>query len=335
MKTKFEIVSLILGERKNNLPCRSMTQQFAPANIALCKYWGKRDQELNLPMTSSLSISLKNKGTLAELSLADSSRDVVILNNTMFDKDDNNYKLVTQFLALFRPNSNTYFHIRCESNIPIAAGLASSASSFAALILALDQLFAWHLTQRELSLLARLGSGSACRSIWQGFVEWHKGAQADGLDSYGEPISKKWPHLCIGLLIISTQKKVISSRQAMQHTISTSPFYISWPEIVAADLLAIKQAINDEDFALFGKVVEANALAMHATLLGARPPICYFLPETLNAMQKIWQLRLQNLTLFFTQDAGPNLILFFLDEDREQVCGYFPTLEVVQPFLDE
>jgi diphosphomevalonate decarboxylase len=217
-------------------------------------------------------------------------------------------------------------------NIAVAAGFASSASGFAALVLALNNLFAWHLTKRELSILARLGSGSAARSLWLGFVEWHRGVNMNGMDSYAEPLPDCWPGLCIGLLTISEAEKAISSREAMQRTVNTSVLYNSWPEKVAQDLKAIKQAINEQDFGLLGRAAEANALTMHATMLSSWPPICYFLSDTMAAMQHIWALRHQGLSLYFTQDAGPNLKLLFLERDTEDVRQFFPSIEVVPVF---
>ncbi len=329
---KSDIVSQILGKKQNNKPFLSLSKMFAPTNIALCKYWGKRNDELNLPVTSSLSISLGKKGATTEIQISDEAQDRVTLNNQIIDTTSTFYKRLIEFLNLFFPQRTMRFQINTITNIPTAAGLASSASGFAALVLTLNQLFNWELAEYELSILARLGSGSATRSIWQGFVEWRMGTREDGMDSYGEPITKIWPELCIGLLIISTSEKPISSRDAMKRTLTTSPFYSAWPSKVADDLLLIKQAIHEQDFQLLGKTAESNAMAMHATMLSAWPPISYALPETVLAMQKIWQLRQEGLQLYFTQDAGPNLKLLFLKKDSDVVRAHFPHCEILQLF---
>jgi diphosphomevalonate decarboxylase len=329
---KSDIVRLILANGRQGPVNNSLVKAFAPTNIALCKYWGKRDQELNLPVTSSLSISLANKGAAVELSFIEKIQDSIVLNGEAVNLFSNFGKGLVTFLDLFRAERALHFHVNIQMNIPIAAGLASSACGFAALVLALNALFHWQLDARHLSILARLGSGSACRSIWPGFVEWDKGVEADGMDSYGKIIPEVWPELCIGLLLVSTKEKSISSRAAMQRTVDTSALYPAWPEKVNVDLAALKTAIQTKDFQLLGKTAESNALTMHSTMLSAWPPVSYFLPKTMAAMQKIWQLRQEGLSLYFTQDAGPNLKLLFLQQDKPLIQAYFPRLEVVQPF---
>ena len=330
---KIDTVSAVLAERKKVLPRNKMGTAYAPSNIALCKYWGKRDQELNLPMTSSLSISLGDKGATTEISVEDVTHDVAYLNGGLIDWTSPFGKRLRVFLDLFRCNQSLHFLLNIKTNIPIGAGLASSACGFASLVKALDHLFGWELQENELSILARLGSGSASRSVREGFVEWHVGVKNDGMDSFGEHIPEQWPDLRIGLLVLNEHEKPVSSRDAMQRTVTTSSLYSAWPAKVSRDLSALKQAINLKDFVLLGKTAESNAMTMHATMLGAWPSICYFLPETIVAMNKIWQLRREGLELFFTQDAGPNLKLIFLEKDTEMVKNQFPDVDVITPFV--
>jgi diphosphomevalonate decarboxylase len=332
---KSDVIHTILGERHGLLPRHSSAKAYAPSNIALCKYWGKRDQELNLPITSSFSVSLGNKGATTELSLGQGPHDVVYVNGQQLDWISPFGKRLLAFFDLFRVKRDLYFIANIKTNIPIGAGLASSACGFASLVMALNLLFGWELSEHELSILARLGSGSACRSIWQGFVEWHTGVRADGLDSYGESIADVWPELCLGLLVFSNLEKEVSSRDAMQRTVTTSSLYSAWPAKVSRDLSVLKQAINLKDFPLLGKTAESNALSMHATMLSAWPPVLYALPETLLAMKKIWQLRHEGLALFFTQDAGPNLKLIFLEKDADVVRSQFADMEIIKPFAVE
>jgi diphosphomevalonate decarboxylase len=354
---KSDVVKLILKDRINLPPKISSATAFAPTNIALCKYWGKRNSELNLPVTSSLSISLGDRGATANFELAE--QDSITLNNQSVELSSKFGKRLIEFLNLFRTschsreggnpfgidshpasgisdlrsgNDTSYYKITIQSNIPIAAGMASSACGFASIILALDKLFAWELSPSELSILARLGSGSASRSIWQGFVEWHAGTREDGLDSHGESLSSNWPDLCIGLLIVSAKDKGLSSREAMQRTVLTSPLYSAWPEKVKHDLTSLKKAISTKDFELLGQTSESNAMNMHATMLSAWPPVTYFLPETVTAMQKIWQLRQEGLPVYFTQDAGPNLKLLVLRKDVDVLKENFPQIEVLFPW---
>ena len=306
-------------------------QVFAPTNIAMIKYWGKRDSQLNLPVTSSLSITLPEHGTNTKISLINDANDVVILNNTPLSADSHFYQKIIKFIDIFRLG-NEKFCIETVNNIPTAAGLASSASGFAALTLTLNEIYQHQLSNQQLSIIARTGSGSACRSLWNGFVLWQKGNAKDGSDSFAFPLDMSWPELRIGIHYIETQQKSISSRDAMNLTTKTSPLYCAWPNAVAQHLDEIQQAIIAKDFIRFGEIAEQNALTMHATMQAASPPIYFSTPETLNEMIKIWELRKSGIPIYFTQDAGPNLKLLFTAEYEAIIKQYFPELEIITPF---
>jgi diphosphomevalonate decarboxylase len=328
---KQDIVAAILSEKLFTPPAKKRGEAFAPTNIALCKYWGKRNTELNLPMTSSLSISLGERGAFTTIELCESSQDHLALNGENMAMDSAFGQRVKTFLDLFR-HSRLFFKIDIQLNIPFAAGLASSACGFASLVLALNNFFDWQLTEPELSILARLGSGSACRSINQGFVEWRAGSQANGMDSYGEKLAMRWVELRVGLLMVSSQTKPISSSEAMKRTVATSALYSAWPAKVVNDMALIKQAVVERNFIQLGETAESNALNMHAMMLSAWPPILYALPETILGMQKIWKLREEGVAVYFTQDAGPNLKLLFLDKELSVISQHFPGVEIVKPF---
>lgn len=318
---------------QTTFPGKKQGKAFAPANIALCKYWGKRDLLWNLPETNSLSVSLQDLGaetTLACIESAESASDVIFLNGQPAAPAF--AKRVSLFLDLFRRDPKLHYRVETHSNIPIAAGLASSAAGFAALVLALNDLYAWHLEKTQLSKFARLGSGSACRSLWQGFVEWEKGMDPEGEDSHGIPIVLDWPELRLGILILDEGEKAWSSREAMEITKKTSPFYNSWKTQVAEDLRDLKIAIADQNFVKMAEIAEANARALHATMLSATPAILYSKAKTLESWHKIWQLRSAGLEVYFTQDAGPNVKLLFLEKDLSDIQSLFPGIIVVAPF---
>jgi diphosphomevalonate decarboxylase len=327
---KFDVVKCILADIET--PKRDKGVAFAPTNIALCKYWGKRDQELNLPMTSSLSVALPDRGALTTLSIVDQAEDEIRLNEETLSPGSQFVKRVVSFLDLFRRDKNWRLQIDIKMNLPLAAGLASSASGFASLTAALNDLFLWQLSKTNLSILARLGSGSAARSFWNGFVEWHAGIQPDGMDSFAASLDIEWNELYIGILPISLEEKPISSREAMQKTVDTSILYGCWPKKVSRDMVILRRALHSKNFAFLGGTSESNALAMHGTMLSAWPPICYFLPETLREMQKVWRLRQEGLPLYFTQDAGPNLKLIFQEKDKEDVKSQFPSVDIIKLF---
>lgn len=305
---------------------------FAPSNIALCKYWGKKDAVLNLPTTSSLSISLDQLGARTTIRLQSGPADCIVLNGQPIDNNALFARNFSQFLDLFRFSQETYFSVKTDINIPVGAGLASSACGFAAAAGAMDALFGWQLSKEQLSIMARLGSGSASRSFWHGFVEWRAGDKPDGMDSHGIALDDQWSDLRIGLLVINASQKSLSSRVAMQQTVCTSPFYANWPVIHKEHLAHLKESIKNQDFLRFGRISETNALAMHAVMLAAIPPILYSEPKTIDAMRKVWRYREEGLALFFTQDAGPNLKLLFLKTDAPAIMNLFPDLIVVSPF---
>ena len=329
---KLDVATRILGERVGIKPTISEGTAFAPANIALCKYWGKRDEELNLPVTSSLSISLGHLGTTTTVQPISASADEIALNGKPVAPNATFAKALSAYLDLFRPAPDFFFRVETTNSIPTAAGMASSASGFAALVLALNNLFEWELPVKHLSILARLGSGSASRSVMTGFVEWLAGAEEDGMDSYAEQISGTWPDLQLGVLKLSEKEKEISSRKAMRCTRMTSALYESWPIKVEHDMALIKEAIGAQDFELLGRTAESNALAMHATGLAAWPPVLFWLPESVATMQKIWKLRTDGLPLYFTMDAGPNVKLLFRADNLSAIQAAFPEVEVVKPF---
>lgn len=329
---KSEVVEQILCDKNLVQPVKEAGIAFAPTNIALCKYWGKRDAELNLPVTSSLSIALPNKGAHVNLAIDQSPIDRIHLNGKAILPDSGFYRRCVRYLDLFRTKTPWRLRIDIQMNIPVAAGLASSACGFASLTAALDDLFGWQLDKSILSILARMGSGSASRSFWNGFVEWHAGESTDGFDCYSEPLSQQWPGLCVGLIPLSDKEKPISSRDAMQRTVSTSLLYAEWPKKVAQDMIVLKEALTIHDFDLLGATAESNAMTMHATMLSSWPPVCYYLPETIAAMQQIWQMREAGCSVYFTQDAGPNLKLLFLQAQQADIQAVFPNVEVITVF---
>lgn len=333
-----EIIPLLF-ENKSMIPVALSATCFAPVNIALIKYWGKRNTELNLPVTNSLSIALPNKGTTTTVRINGLKHDRHFLGGELLSPNTEFSKRLSSFCGGFCP-SNYFFDIDTHNNIPTAAGLASSASGFAALVLAFDQLFGWELDKTKLSILARLGSGSACRSLWNGFAEWQKGKRDDGLDSFASPIfidnsnaNDFLSTVRIGLLVFAKDKKIISSRQAMFNTVNTSLTYQYWPDQVEQDLREIKQAIIQQDFVAFGEISERNALAMHATMQDSQPKTDFCTEKTREYREKIWALRKAGIPIYFTQDAGPNLKLLFQENWQSTIIEAFSEVEIVVPFV--
>ena len=276
----------------------------AHTNIALVKYWGKADEELIIPMNGSVSLTLDHfyTDTTVEFDPA-LTEDVFCLDG----KQKHDPK-VAKFMDLVRilAKKETFTRIDSINHVPTAAGLASSASAYAALAFASTSAAGLNLTRKDLSRLARRGSGSATRSIFGGFVEWHKGT--NDLTSFAEPIEEEtdW-EICMIAIVINGHEKKISSRHGMQQVVKTSPYYREWVKTAEEDLKLVKQAIKNRDFCLLGEVSEASAMKMHALNMSAKPHFSYFMPESILAMQKIEELRSQGIPCYYTMDAGPNV----------------------------
>lgn len=311
---------------KSLTPLKKVGTASAPLNIALVKYWGKRNEELHLPLTSSLSLSVSLK-TTTEVHLCsrkEREKDYFELNGKPLHETSTFYKRLSSYLDLFRASEDMIFHVLTTNEMPTAAGLASSASGFAALVLALDNLFGWALPTESLSILARLGSGSACRSLFPGFVLWQKGIRSDGLDSHATPITDTWPTLAMAYVPISQEEKPISSREAMKRTVSTSPLFQLWPDLVETHITKACQAIQQRSFNTLGEIAEQSALTMHATMMTSSPPILFFKPFTVDVLHRVWKAREKGLHVYATLDAGPNVKLLFQEEQRPLLHHYFP-----------
>ena len=329
--TKQEAMKNILPKQPYNIKQKGTGK--APVNIAFCKYWGKRDKELNLPRTSSLSLALPYY-TTTTISITENS-DKVFLNGKEVSADSEFSKRTVEFLDLFRPKVDMYFKVETQNDLPTAAGLASSASGFAAFIMALNDLFGWELKDEQLSSLARIGSGSGARSIYPGFVFWQAGKKTDGTDSYAVAMDvPRWDSLRIGLLVVSEDKKDVSSRDGMNTAVATSPYYSAWVKKTNKDIEEMKKAISARDIKKTGEIAEANALAMHATAITSWPPIFYWSSQTVVMMKKVWELREEhNKNIYFTIDAGPNLVLIFEEKDEDVVKKNFPNVHIVKPLF--
>lgn len=304
----------------------------APTNIALIKYWGKRDEELMLPVNSSLSVTLDRFFTVTTVEfLEDATKDVFYFNGERASETET--KKVSRFLDIVRSlaGSSLYATVHSQNHVPTAAGFASSASGYAALAAASAKAIGLPLEGSFLSRLARRGSGSACRSIYGGFVEWKKGELNNGSDSFAVQIldEKGWDFTILSVVLENKRKKVLS-REGMQRTVETSPFFQGWLNTVNTDLQLAKEAIRERDFEKLGTVAEKNALKMHATTLGADPPFLYWQPGTLEVMERVQELRLSGIPAFFTIDAGPNVKVLCLNEDEEAVVKELSALSSVK-----
>lgn len=292
----------------------------AHTNIALIKYWGKADETYIIPMNNSLSVTLDRFYTETKVTFDESyTKDTLILNGEVVE--ENEAIKISKFMDIVREIGGTSAHAYIESDnyVPTAAGLASSASAYAALAAACDKALNLGLTGKALSRLARRGSGSASRSIYGGFVEWEKGH--DDETSYSFPVeADNWENdLAMIFVVINNKSKKVSSRAGMSHTRDTSRFYQYWLDYVDEDISAVKHAINQKDFKQLGEVIEANGLRMHATNLGAQPPFTYMVDDSYLVMDIVHQCREAGYPCYFTMDAGPNVKILVEKKNQQAV----------------
>ena len=293
----------------------------AHTNIALIKYWGKKDEKLALPANSSLSLTLEAFYTKTEVEFKKGLKEDILYIDGR--KDDKSLKRVSNFLDIFRKKANLDLKAKITSfnHVPFAAGLASSSSAFAALAKAANKASGLNLNKEELSKIVRKGSGSACRSLYNGFVQWKKGE--DDKSSYAYPIDSANWDLAMIVILVNKEEKKISSRKAMKITKETSPFFQEWTKEAEKDLISIKKAIKNKDLKSVGEIMEANALKMHATMIAAKPSIIYFQDKTLKAIEIVKKVRNDKLLAFFTIDAGPNVKVLCHLSQASRVKEYF------------
>jgi diphosphomevalonate decarboxylase len=294
----------------------------ANANIALTKYWGKRDKKLMLPQNGSVSMTVDGMSTKTTVEFSpDYDRDVFIINGQEVSEGEP-YEETVGHIDLIREMAGIKDKARVmtENNFPTAAGLASSASGLAALSLAGSKAAGLELDKKELSILARRGSGSASRSIEGGFVEWLKGEKEDGSDSYGVQIAPPdhWDFRMIAVITSKGEKKV-KSRAGMAQTVETCPYYKDWLATVQDDIDAVKQGLQDKDFTRVGSTAELNALKMHATMITTKPPIIYWNPATMSILHSVMDWRDSGLEAYFTMDAGPQVKIMCMEKDVEEI----------------
>lgn len=277
----------------------------AHANIALIKYWGKRDTALNLPASGSISVTLEALHTETRVVFRDD-----LDNDEILLESGGDAGRVARFLDLVRARAgmDTRAAVRSRNNFPTGAGLASSASGFAALAVAACRAAGMQATPEELSALARRGSGSAARSLFGGFVEMRRGQAADGHDAHAVALAgaQELP-LALVVAITTHHAKETGSSAGMQRTAATSPFYPAWVAGAEDDLAAMRSAIAARDLAAVGALTEHSCLKMHGLMLSAKPGLLYWNPATVGAWQALQGLRAGGLCAYGSIDAGPQV----------------------------
>ncbi|KAK9710054.1 diphosphomevalonate decarboxylase [Basidiobolus ranarum] len=333
----------------------------APVNIAVVKYWGKRDSKLILPTNSSLSATLSQDQLHSKTTICTDpsfAKDRLWLNGIEEDISSNS-RLVNCFAETRRLRqevenklkeegkavealSNQRVHVCSENNFPTAAGLASSASGYACLVYTLAQLFELPLSTTELSKIARLGSGSACRSLFGGFVAWEMGTASDGSDSGAVQVAPQshWPEIEALICVVSDAKKGVSSTSGMQTTVETSPLLQERLRVVPGRMKAMSEAILKRDFSAFAELTMKDSNQFHAVCLDTYPPI-FYLNDVSRAIIRIiseYNSGPEGIKAAYTFDAGPNAVIYAprqnIPEIIQLIAHYFPSSDASEYFKD-
>jgi len=276
-------------------------------NIAIVKYWGKKEYNPYLiPLVPSISYRAEHLYTKTKIVL--SNKDEFYLNDTLQDEKES--EKIFSYINKIVPNRTKKIKIVSYNIMATAAGLASSSSAYSALIMELNKFFSLNLSVKEMAKLASIGSGSAGRSFYN----------LSAFDEKGEIYELHTNlNLKMAAIILSSSKKSISSRKAMELCVKTSPFIDEWVKIGKKSFEDMKIALNKDDFDTVGKIMETNTMFMHKTMITSTPSFTYLTYESYDCIEYIKKLRLNGLKVYFTTDAGPNVKVLYLKEDEEEV----------------
>ena len=286
----------------------------AHPNFALIKYWGKADSRSNIPAMSSISLTIDSLTSTTRISInTDSTENIWTLNG----KDQDDLGRINPVLKYLNNISRNNFGciIKSENNFPTSAGLASSASGIASLVIAYNKLFRLDMSFDQLMKASMIGSGSAPRSLLGGFVFLNIEEQPS-IKTIMEP--EEWP-LSMIICITDDKEKIISSREGMEISRKTSPFYQSWLDSNKADIQIAKSAIAEKNIKSLGEVAEKNCFLMHKVMKTSSPQLNYMTERTNNCIKEIKAAREDGADLFFTVDAGPQVKIVCKPEDKELI----------------
>ncbi len=305
---------------------------FAHPNIAFIKYWGNRDNALRLPSAGSISMNLADLRTRTAVTFRDDLRaDVLCVNGAEITGAP--LARAASFMDEVRrlvPDAG-YAEIVSENNFPMGAGIASSASAFAALALAASAAAGLKLSESEASRLARMGSGSACRSIPDGFCEWLAGSGKDDSFSVSIAPASHWG-LTDLIAVISGEHKKVGSSDGHQAA-GSSPYQAERIRTAPERLKACRDAVLSRDFNALADVSERDMLMMHAVMMTQSQPLFYWEPASIRLIKKVREWREEGLPCFATLDAGPNVHVLCPSEAAKEVSGRMEKIEGVRQIL--
>ena len=293
------------------------------ANIAIIKYWGKKDVNKMIPATSSISLTLENMYTETEINFITEKEslevlgevgDLFYLNSKLQNKEQRDK--LSKVIDLFRENKKDIVKINTRNNMPTEAGLSSSSSGLSSVIKACNELFEKKLSRSELAKMSKFASGSSSRSFFGPVSAWDK----DTGDIFEIETELRFGMI---MLVLNDQKKIISSRKGMELCMNTSTNFQEWIRQSEIDYINMKNYLKENNFEKIGILTEENAMRMHNTTLTANPPFSYLTKESEKAMNDIIELRNKREKCYFTMDAGPNVKVLCLEKDLERLTEIF------------
>lgn len=303
----------------------------APSNIAFIKYWGRKDEELRLPENGSISMNLSNLLTTTTVEFnTNLTKDEVIIDG---QENEREVFRVSEHLDRIRKMASisTFAKVTSINNFPSSTGLSSSASGFAALTVAGTHAAGLTLTDKELSILARLGSGSACRSIPDGFTEWLDGNTNE--TSYAKSLYPKnyWDISDI-VAVASNEKKSVSTT-AGQKLSSSSPFFETRLNNISDKIIKIKERMKEKDFTKFGEILEAEALEIHSIMLTSKPSLIYLLPNSLRIILEVKKMRNEGVEAYFTLNTGQDVHVICESKNKDLAAARLKTVDGVSDVI--
>lgn len=302
----------------------------APSNIAFVKYWGKKDEVLRLPENGSVSMCLSNMLTTTTVEFAEKyTEDDVEVKG---EGTEGKARIIAHLERIRKlAGSGSKAKVVSKNNFPSGTGLSSSASGFAALTLAASKAIGVGLTEKELSILARQGSGSACRSIPTGFTEWLDGSSSEksyAISLYGPDY---W-QICDVVAVVSKEKKDISTTEGQKLT-GSSIFYQERLKNIKNKIEVIKKLIREKDFTAFGEMLEAEALELHAIMLTSKPSLIYLMPNSLLLMKSVKKWRNEGFECYFTVNTGQDVHIIIEKKNVSELVKRLKKIEQIQRII--
>jgi len=300
----------------------------APSNVAFIKYWGRKNEILRLPTNASIAMNLSNLLTTTTVEFKNNfSEDTIIFNGEQESiKGNRAIKHLDRIRQL--AHMQTKAKIVTENNFPSSTGLSSSASGFAALTVAAAKAAGLDLSEKELSILARQGSGSACRSIPDGFVEWLDGNKNEESYSVSLYPPDYWD-LADVVAVVSISKKDINTSEG--HKLAqTSPFFSTRLSLLNKKIALLKKYMKEKNFPAFGELIEAEALEFHAILITSIPSLIYWFPQTVRVMKSVKKWRAEGLSVYFTINTGQDVHIICQKKDVKTVAQLVEDIDEVQ-----